>query len=134
MQGGGDTGWSALTEAVKCFGPAAITQEFSEKLLKWQADVGGESKECAAFKIQAVEAANLRVFMGMVNGDAELKIFHSILKYNDLFVAQNISGNVIAFMGDHSLEGRPWIFKIPGDNPWAWPEVKLLSNKQIVVF
>ena len=26
---GGDTGWSALMEAVKCFGPAAITQESS---------------------------------------------------------------------------------------------------------
>ena len=32
--GGGNTGWSALTEAVKMFGPAAITQEFSKKLLK----------------------------------------------------------------------------------------------------
>ena len=32
--GGGDTGWSVLTEAVKMFGPAAITQELSKKLLK----------------------------------------------------------------------------------------------------
>ena len=31
--GEGNTGWSALTEAVKKFGPAAITQEFSKKLL-----------------------------------------------------------------------------------------------------
>ena len=29
-----NTGRSALTEAVKCFGPAAIIQELSEKLLK----------------------------------------------------------------------------------------------------
>ena len=64
----------------------------------------------------------------MVKGDAELKIFYSMLKYNDLFVAQNISGNVIAFMGDLTLEGRPWIFNIPWDKPWAWTEVKLLSN------
>ena len=49
--GGGDTGWSALMEAVKCFGPEAITQEFSLKLLKWKADVGGESTKCAMFKI-----------------------------------------------------------------------------------
>ena len=75
-----------------------------------------------------MEAANLRVFVGMVKGDAELKIFHSMLKYNDLFVAQNISGNFIAFMGDCPLEGRPWILKIPRDKPWAWPEVKLLIN------
>ena len=78
--GGGNIGWSVLTEAVKMFGPAAITQEFSKKLLKWQADVGGESTRCAKFKIQAVEAANLRVFVVMVKGDAELKIFHSMLK------------------------------------------------------
>ena len=51
-----------------------------------------------------------------------------MLKYNDLFVAQNLSGNVIAFMGDRPLEGRPWIFKIPRDKLWAWPEIKFLSN------
>ena len=64
----------------------------------------------------------------MVNGDAELKIFHSMLKYNNFFVAQNLSGNVIAFVGDCPLEGSPCIFKIPRDKPWAWPEIKFLSN------
>ena len=57
------------------FGPAATTQDFLEKLLKWQADARGESTKCAKFKIQAVEAANLRVFVGMVKGDAKLKNF-----------------------------------------------------------
>ena len=33
---------SALTAAVNMFGMAATTKEFSEKLLKWQADVEGE--------------------------------------------------------------------------------------------
>ena len=75
-----------------------------------------------------MEAENLQVFVGMVKGDAELKIFYLILKYNDFFVAQNISGSVIAFVGDITLEGRPWIFKIKRYTPWAWPEVKLLSN------
>ena len=51
------------------FGPAATTQEFSKKLRKWKATVGGESKNCATFKIQAAEAANLRLFVGMVKGD-----------------------------------------------------------------
>ena len=88
----------------------------------------GESTKCATFKIQAVEVANLRVFVGMVKGDAELKIFHSMLEYNNFSVAQNLSGNVISFMGDRPLEGRPWIFKIPRDKPWAWPEIKFLSN------
>ena len=44
-----------------------------EKLLKWQADFWGESKKCATFKIQAVEATNLRVFVDMVKGDAHFK-------------------------------------------------------------
>ena len=85
-------------------------------------------KKCATFKIQAVEAANLRIFVGVVKGNAELKIFHSILKYNDLFFAQNISGNAIPFMGDCPLEGSPWILNIPQDKPWAWPEIKFLTN------
>ena len=68
------------------FGPAAITHEFSKKLLKWKADVGEESTKCATFKIQAVEAANLRVFVGMVKRDAELKTFHSMLKYNNFLL------------------------------------------------
>ena len=77
-----DTGWSFLAEAMKMFGPTEITQELSKKLLKWQADVGGGSTKCATFTIQAVEAANLQVFMGSVKWDAELNIFHSMLKYN----------------------------------------------------
>ena len=86
-EGGENTVWSALTEVVKMFGPAAITQEFSKILIKWQTDVGVESTKCATFKIQAAEADILWVFLGMVKGDVELKIFHSMLKYNDLFVA-----------------------------------------------
>ena len=54
-----------------------------------------------------MEVENLRVFVGMVKGCAELKILHSMLKYNNLFVAQNISGNFIDFMGDRPCkEGR----------------------------
>ena len=68
------------------------------------------------------------VFFGMIRRDAELKLFHSMLKYNYLFVAPNLSGNVIAFMGYCPLEGRPWVFKIPWDKPWAWTEIKFLSN------
>ena len=45
-----------------------------------------------------------------------------------MFVAKNISGNVIPSMGDHPLEGRPWIFKITWDKTWAWREIKFLSN------
>ena len=39
--GMGITGCSSLTEAVKMFGPAATTQDFSNCFLKWQVDVGG---------------------------------------------------------------------------------------------
>ena len=37
------------------------------------------------FKIQAAEAANLRVFVGMVKGDAELKLFHYIRGHSPIF-------------------------------------------------
>ena len=84
--------------------------------------------KCAIFKMQTVEAVNLRVFIGVVKGDAGLKLFHSMLKYNDLFVAQNFSGNVIEFMGGRPLEGRPWVFKIPREKPWSWPEIKFLRK------
>ena len=53
-------------------GPEAITQEFSKKLFKQQAYVGGESTKCTTFKIKAAEAEKLRVFVVMVKGDAEL--------------------------------------------------------------
>ena len=55
-------------------------------------------------------------------------MFQFMLKYNELFVAPNLSDNVIAFMGYLPLGGRPWVFKIPRDKPWEWPEIKLLSN------
>ena len=51
--------------------------------------------------MQVVEADNLQKFVGMVKGDAKLKLFYSMLKYNNLFVAPNLSGNVIKFMRDH---------------------------------
>ena len=51
-----------------------------------------------------------------------------MLKYNYSFVASNIYGNVIAFMGYHPLEGRPWVFKIPHDKPWDLTEIKFMRN------
>ena len=26
------------------------------------------------------------------------------------------------------MAGRPWVFKIPRDKPWAWPEVEYVEN------
>ena len=80
IYGKGKYDYSALTLAVKFFGPAATTPEFLEKQLKWQADVSGELTQCTTFKTQAVEADNLPVFFGMVKGDMELKLFNSMLK------------------------------------------------------
>ena len=88
----------------------------------------GSKKNARRLKYKRWKRQNLRVFVGMVKGDAELKTFHSMLKYNDLFVAQNLSGNIIVFLWDRPLEGRPWIFNIPRDKPREWPEVKFLSN------
>ena len=100
---------------------------FLEKLLKWQADVGGESTNCATFKIQALEAENLRVFVGMVKGDAELKIFHSIKKYI-FFCCSKSLWKCDCFHGGPSIGRKAVYIKIPRDKPWAWHEIKFLSN------
>ena len=51
-----------------------------------------------------------------------------MVKYNDMFATNNISGSVIGFMGDMPLAGRPWVFNITQDKPWAWPEVEYVDN------
>ena len=51
------------------------------------------------FKMQAVGAVNMRVFVGMVKGDAELKLLHSMVKHYDLFVAQEF----------YLLPSYPWL-------------------------
>ena len=81
---------SALMSDMKMFGLAATTYESSKKNLKWQADVGGESTKCAMLKTQAMEAANLRVFVCIVKGGAELKFFQSTFKYDDFFFSQSL--------------------------------------------
>ena len=48
--------------------------------------------------MQAMEAENLQVFVGMVKGDVEFRLLHYMVKYNDLFVYPNLSGNVIKLM------------------------------------
>ena len=63
----------------------------------------------------------------MVEGDTKLKVFHSMLKYNDIFETNNIIGSVIGFMRDKPLVGRSWVFNIPRDKPWAWTEVDYVN-------
>ena len=88
----------------------------------------GGVKNSSTIKIQAVEAANLAGICRYGKKGRGIKIFHSMFKYNDFFVAKNFFGKVISFMGDCPLEESPWIFKITRDKSWAWPDVKLLSN------
>ena len=54
------------------------------------------------FKIQMVEAENLRVFVGMVKGDAELKIFHSMLKYKGFCCCSKSLWKCYCFYGGSS--------------------------------
>ena len=48
--GGGNIGWSALTEAVKVFGPAAITQEFSKNYSNGRQMLGGSQQSARRLK------------------------------------------------------------------------------------
>ena len=64
----------------------------------------------------------------MIKGDTNLKVFHSMIKYNDMFATNSLSRSVIGFMNDRPLAGRQWVFKITRDKPWAWPEVEYVDN------
>ena len=70
----------------------------------------------------------MKILVGMVKGGIDLKLFHAMIKYNDIFVTNNLSGSVIGFMEDRPLAGRPWVFRIPRDKPLAWPEVEYVEN------
>ena len=64
----------------------------------------------------------------MVKGDTELKVFYSMVKYNDMFATTNLIGSVIGFMGYRNLSGRPWVYNIQRDRSWAWQEVEYVDN------
>ena len=67
-------------------------------MLKGKLDVGGDNTKAKELKAQALESQNMQVFVGTVKGDNELKVFHSMVKYNYMSATNNISGSVIGFM------------------------------------
>ena len=81
--------------------------DFAHKELKWQADVAGDNERKKTFKTQAIETNSLRFFVATLVGETDLKLFHSLVKYNDMFVATSMSGHVVALLGDRELAGRP---------------------------
>ena len=97
-------------------------------MLKGQSDVDGDDFRAKYFRAQALESQNQQVFIAVVKRNSKLKVFHYMVKYNDMFATNNISDIVIVFMGDRLLEGRLWVFDISLDNPWAWPEVEYFNN------
>ena len=82
-------------------------------MLKVQSDVSGDNMKSKDVRVQALEAQNLQIFLGIVKGDTKVKLFQSMVKYNDMFSTNNLIGSVIGFIGDRPLAGRPWVFKIP---------------------
>ena len=84
-------------------------------MLKGQSDVGGDDTKDKDFRAQASESQYLQFFVGTVKGDNTLKVFDSMIKYNDMFATNNLSGSVIGFMGDRTLSGRTWVLKLPRD-------------------
>ena len=59
----------------------------------------------------------------MLEGEPDLKVFHLIVKYNNMFMAKGMRGQVIAFLGDRPETGRPMMVTFK-DKPWTWPLVK----------
>ena len=67
----------------------------------------------------------------MVKRDTELKLFHSMIKYNDLFIAPGINGSVITFMGDLPLEGMKWHFPLTLDGREQLHSLSIKSLEKI---
>ena len=78
-----------------------------KKILKRKSVVGGDDSKAKYVRAQALESQNLQFFVGMVKRDTELKVFCSMVKYNDMFATNNLSSSVIVFMGDSPFAGRP---------------------------
>ena len=106
-------GWLEMKAAVARVGAAATSQKMSNYMLKWQSDDGGDDSKAKEFRAQALESKNILVFVGVVKGDTELKVFHSMVKYNDMSVTNAISGSHIGLMEDTNSSRRPRVFKIP---------------------
>jgi len=64
-----------------------------------------------AFKIQALEAITLCVFVGMVARDTELKVFLLMVKYHDMSVATGMNGSVLFSFGNFPEVRIPYILK-----------------------
>ena len=76
-------------------------------MLKGHSGVGGYDSKAKDFRSQTLESQNLQIFVEVVKGDTKLKVFYSMVKYNNMFSTNNIFGSVIGFMGDRPLEGSP---------------------------
>ena len=109
----GQVGWSVLKEAVAQVGEASTWHELLKRILKGHSDIGWNNSKAKEFRAQALESQNLQFYVGMVRGCTKLKVFHFMVKYNDIFATTNISGSFIGFMGDIPLTGSPGVFKIP---------------------
>ena len=116
--GRGSTGWSMLTEDMKMFGIASTMQDFSKKHTEMVGRFWGAVDKVRHIKNTSGGSGEFVVICWDGKRRCGVYNFHLMLKYNDLFATQNLSDNVIAFMGDRPFEGRPWIFKIPRDKPW----------------
>ena len=66
-------------------------------MLKGKSDVGGDDYKAKYLRDQASESQNIQVFVGVVKGDTELKVFYSMVKYNDMFSTNNPIDSVIGF-------------------------------------
>ena len=113
-----------MKAALSQVGTAATSIFYLRIMLKGQLDVGDDDEKAKDFRAQDLESQNLQVFVGMVKGDIELKVFHSMIKYNGMFANNNLIRSVIGFMGNGTLAGRPWVLNTPRDKPWEWTEVE----------
>ena len=94
-----------------------MTPSYAAKELKWQADVAGDDAKAKLFKAQVLGMTTLRVFTAMIKKSGTLKLFHSVMEYNDPFTEPELSGTTLASLGDRTERRNLPIVGIPPLKP-----------------
>ena len=92
--------------------------------MDWQAEVKGDTMKKNTFKAKDLGITGFKSFTGMVTDATTMNIFHSLVEWRGPFIAKEISGNKIAFVGNHTMQHNPLVVAFMPQKPWKWPKVK----------
>ena len=85
---------------------------------KWRSEFGSRgSIDCPTTndcgKYCAPGIAGLRTFAGMIKGSKVLKLFNFVSEFRDPFLAPELYGQTLAFVGDMTMTTNPIVTGLP---------------------